>query len=203
MRKQWKQWKTFIFLGSKITVDNDYSHEIKRCLLFGRKAMTNLDSILKSRHMTLPAKIHILKAVVFPIVMYGCESLIVSKTKPQRIDAFKLWCWRRLLRPPWTVRKIKPVNPKGNQPWIFIGRIDTEAEALILWPPDATRWPTGKDSDARKNWEQAEKGALEDEMVGWHHPLNGHEFEQTLGDSERQGGLDCHFPCDCKELNVT
>ena len=108
--------RDFIFLGSKITVDNDCSHEIKRCLLFGRKAMTNLDSILKSRHMTLPAKIHILKAVVFPIVMYGCESLIVSKTKPQRIDAFKLWCWRRLLRPPWTVRKIKPVNPKGNQP---------------------------------------------------------------------------------------
>ena len=92
----------FIFLGSKITADGDYSHEIKRCLLLGRKAMTNLDSILKSRHVTLPTKIHIVKAMVFPVVMYRCESWTIKKAECQRIDAFKKWCWRRLLRVPWT-----------------------------------------------------------------------------------------------------
>ena len=95
----------FIFLGSKITADGDYSHKIKRWLLLGRKAMTNLDSILKSRDITLPTKAHIVKAMVFPVVMYGCESWTVKKAECQRIDAFELWCWRRLLRVPWTARK--------------------------------------------------------------------------------------------------
>ena len=95
----------FIFLGSKITADGDCSHEIKRCLLLGRKVMTNLDSILKSRDITLPTKLHLVKAMVFPVVMYGCESWIIKKAEYQRIDAFELWCWRRLLRVPWTVRR--------------------------------------------------------------------------------------------------
>ena len=105
----------FIFLGSKITADGDCSHEIKRHLHFGRKAMTNVDSILKSRDITLPTKVRLVKAMVFPVVMYGCESWTVKKAEHRRIDAFELWCWRRLLRAPWTARRIKTVNPKGNQ----------------------------------------------------------------------------------------
>ena len=95
----------FIFLGSRITADGDCSYEIKRCLLLGRKVMTNLDSILKSRDITLPTKVHLVKAMVFPVVMYGCESWTVKKAERQRIDAFELWCWRRLLRVPWTARR--------------------------------------------------------------------------------------------------
>ena len=95
----------FIFLASKITADGDCSHEIKRSLFFGRKAMTNLDSISKSRDITLPTKVHLVKAIVFPLVMYGCESWTINKTESQRIDAFELWCWRRLLRVPWTARR--------------------------------------------------------------------------------------------------
>ena len=107
----------FIFLGSKITADGDCSHEIKRCLLLGRKAMTNLDSILKSRGITLPTKAHLVKVMVFPVVMYGCESCTIKKTECQRIDAFELWCWRRLLRVPWTARRsnqsiLKEIRPE-------------------------------------------------------------------------------------------
>ena len=127
----------FIFLGSKITADGYCSHEIKRHLLLGRKAMTNLDSILKSRNITLPTKVHLLKAIVFPVVMYGCESWTIKKAECLRIDAFELWCWRRLLRVPWTARRLQPVHPKGDQSWVFIGRTDVEAETPILWPPDA------------------------------------------------------------------
>ena len=106
----------FIFLSSKITADGDCSHEIKRRLLLGRKSMTNLDSILKSRDVTLPAKVHLVKAMVFPVVMYGCESWTIKKALHRRIDAFKLWCWRRLLRVPWMdCKEIQPVHPKGNQ----------------------------------------------------------------------------------------
>ena len=106
----------FIFLGSKITVDGDCSHEIKRCLLLGRKAMTNLDSILKSRDITLPTKVHLVKAMVFPVVMYGCESWIIKKAERRRMDASELWCWRRLLRVPWTARRsnesiLKDISP--------------------------------------------------------------------------------------------
>ena len=116
MGKQWKQWLT-IFLGSKITADGDCSHQIKRCLLLGRKVMTNLDSILKSRDITLPTKVHLVKAMVFPVVMYGCESWTVKKAERRRIDAVELWCWRRLLRVPWTARRsnqsiLKETNPE-------------------------------------------------------------------------------------------
>ena len=123
-----------IFLVSKITANGNCSHEIKRHLLLGRKAMTLLDNILKSRDITLPTKVHLFKAMVFPIVIYGCENWTVKKAECRRIDAFELWCWRRLLRVPRTARR-SPVNPKGNQSWIFIGRTDAEAETPILWPP--------------------------------------------------------------------
>ena len=107
----------FIFLGSKITADSDCSHEIKRCLLLGRKAMTNLDSILKSRDITLPTKVHLVKALVFPVVMYGCERWTIKKAERRRIDSFELWCWRRLLRLPWTARRsnqsiLKEISPE-------------------------------------------------------------------------------------------
>ena len=126
----------FIFLGSKITADGDCSHEIKRCLLLGRKVMTNLDSILKSRDITLPAKIRLVKAMVFPVVMYGCESWTIKKAEHWRIDAFELWCWRRL-ESPLDCKEIQPVHPKGDQSWVFIGRTDAEAETPILWPTHA------------------------------------------------------------------
>ena len=127
--------KNFIFLGSKITVDSDYSHEIKRHLLLGRKSMTNLDSVLKSRDVTLTIKFCLIKATVFPIVMYGYESWTMKKAECQRTDAFELWYWRSLLSP-LDKKEIKSVNPKGNQPWIFTGRIDADAEAPVLCPPD-------------------------------------------------------------------
>ena len=132
-----------IFLVSKITADGDCSHEIKRRLLLGKKVMTNLDSILKSRDITLSRNVRVDKAMVFPVVMYGCDSWTVKKAECQRIDAFELWCWRRVLRVPWTdYKEIQPVHPKGAQSWVFIGRIDVEAETPIIWPSHAelTHW---------------------------------------------------------------
>ena len=123
----------FIFGGSKITADGDCSHEIKRHLLLGRKVMANLDGILKSRDITLPTKVCLVKAMVFPVVMYGCESWTIKKAKRRRIDAFELL--EKTLESPLDC-KIKPVHPKGDQSWVFIGRTDVEAETPILWPPD-------------------------------------------------------------------
>ena len=117
------------------------------------------------------------------------------------INAFKLWCWRRLLRVPWTARR--SVRPKGNQPWIFIGRTDAEAEAPILWPPDAKSWLIGKDPNAEKDWGQEEKGATEDEIVGWHHWRNVHEFEQVPGDDKGQENLAFCSLWGCKESDMT
>ena len=138
----------FIFLGSKITADGDCSHEMTRRLLLGRKVMTNLDSILKSRDITLPTKVCLIKAMVFPVIMYGCESWTIKKTECRRIDAFELWCWRS----PLDSKEIQPVHPKGNQSWLFIGRTDVEAETPILWPPDAKNWLIWKDPDSGKDW---------------------------------------------------
>ena len=126
----------FILGGSKITADGDCSHEIKRCLLFGRKVMTNLDGIFKSRDITLSTKVPLVKAMVFPVVMYGCESWTVKKAERRRIDAFELWCWRRL-EGPLDCKEIQPVHSEGDQPWDFFGRNDAEAEAPVLWPPHA------------------------------------------------------------------
>ena len=166
----------FIFRGSKITTVGDCSHEIKRHLLLGRKAMTNLDSILKSRCITLPTMVHQVKALVFPVVMYGCESWTKESWAP------KNWCFwivmlEKTLKSPLNCKEIQPVYPKGNQPWIFIGRIDVEAETLILWPPDVKNWLIWKDTDAGKDWRWTKKGTTENAMVGWHHQVNGQEFE--------------------------
>ena len=127
----------FIFLGSKITADGDCSHEIKRRLLLGRKVMNNLDSILKSRDITLSTKVLLVKAMVFLVVMYGCESWTMKKAECQRIDAFELWCWRRLFESPLDCKAIQPVHSEGAQPWVFTGRTDVEAETPVLWPPHA------------------------------------------------------------------
>ena len=136
MGKQWKECQNlFIYLfGSKITADGDCSHEIKRRLLLGRKVMINLDSIFKSRNITLPTKVRLVKAMVFPAVMYGCESWTGKKAERQRIDAFELWCWRRLLSP-LDCKEIQPAHSEEDQPWDFFGRNDAKAETLVLWAP--------------------------------------------------------------------
>ena len=126
----------FIFLGSKITADGDCSHEVKRRLLLGRKVITNLDSIVKSRNITLPTKFHLVKAMVFPVVMYGCESWTVKKAEHQKIDAFGLWCWRTL-DSPLDCKEIQPVHSVGDKPWDFFGRNDAKAETPVLQPPPA------------------------------------------------------------------
>ena len=164
----------FIFWGSKITADGDCSHEIKRCLLLGREVMTNLDSILKSRDITLPTKAHLVKAMVFSS---GHVWMWVLDYKESWVQ--NNWCfWTVMLvkthESPLDCKEIQPVHPKGNQSWIFIGRTEAEAEIPIFWPPDAKNWLIWKDPDAGRDWRQEEKGTTEDEMVGW---LNGHEFE--------------------------
>ena len=125
------------FGGSKIIADGDCSHEIKRCLLLGRKVMTNLDSILKSRNITLPTKIHLVKVIVFPVVMYGCDIWTIKKAEHRRIDAFELWCWRRLLRVPWTARRSNQSILKKSVLNIHWRRTDAEVETPILWSSDA------------------------------------------------------------------
>ena len=149
--------------GSKITANGACSHEIKRHLLLGRKAMTNLDCIWKSRDITLPTKVCVVKAMVFPAVMYGCESWTIKKAECQRIDTFELWCWRRLESPLY-YKEIKPVHSKGNQSWIFIGRTDAEAEAPILWPPDVKNWLIGKLT--HWCWEKLKTGGEGDDRGG-------------------------------------
>ena len=143
----------FIFFGSKITADDDCSHEIKRHLLLGRKAMTNLDSVLKSKDTTWLTKVCMVKAMVFPVVMYRCVSWIIKKAED------KTWCFpvvvlKKTAESPLECRGRQPVNPKGNQPWMCIGRTDAEAEAPILWPPDVKNWFIWKDPDAGKDWRQ-------------------------------------------------
>ena len=188
MGKQWKVWQTLFWgRGSKITADGDCSHKIKRHLLLGRKAMTNLDSILKNRDIPLPTKVHLVKAMVFPVVMYECESRTLKKAECQRIDAFELWCLRRLLRVSWTARI-------SNQSILkeFIGRTDAEAETPVLWPPHAKSWIIGKDSDAGRDWGHEEKGTTEDEMAKCHHWLDGlslSKLQELVMDSEARRGV--------------
>ena len=193
-------------------MDVDSIHEIKRHLLLEkrskkskrkkgkkRKAMKNLDSILKSRDITLPTKVCIAKAMVFPIVMYGSERWTIRKAECQTIDASGLWCWRRLLRCPWTVRRSNQF--KGNQPWILTGRTDAEAEAPILQPPDAKCRLIGK----RLCWERlkAKKGAAGDEIVWQYHWLNGREFERTTEAIGGQRSLACCNPRGRRESDMT
>ena len=158
----------FIFLGSRITADGDCSHEIKRHLLLRRKIMTNLDNILKSRDITLPTKVHLIKAVVFPVIKYGCESWTIKKAERWRIDVFEVWYYRRLLRVPWTARRsnqsiLQEVSPGCSSEGLIL-----KLKLPILWPPDVKSWLIWKDPDAGKDWRQEEKGTTEDEMFGWH-----------------------------------
>ena len=151
----------------------------------------------------MPTKVHLVKAMVFPVVMHRCESWTIKKAECQRIDAFELWCWRRLLRVPWTARTSNQSIPKGNQSWIFIGRTVAKAETAILWPPDAKNWLLGKDPDAGKDWQQQEKRTAEDRMVGRHHQLNRHEFEQDSRVGDGQESLACFSPWGRRESNTT
>ena len=203
MGKQWKQCQTLFLGGSKITADGDCSHEIKRCLLLGRKAMTNLHSILKSRDITLPTKVHLVKAMVFPVAMYGCESWTVKKAERRRTDAFELWCWRRLLRVPWTARRsnqsiLKEFSPEYPLEGLML-KLKLQYFDHLMWRTDSLE----KTLMLGKIEGQEEKGMTEDEMVGWHHWLNEHEFEQTPGVGDGQGCLACCSPWSHKELDTT
>ena len=169
--------RDFIFWGTKITADGDCSHEIKRHLLLGRKAMIHLDSLFKKQRRYFTEKVHPVKAMVFPVVIYGCESWTIKKAECRRVDAFELWCWRRLLRVPRTARRSKLSILKEistGYSWIFTGIF---TETPILSPPDVKNWLIGKDPDVEKDWRREEKEMTEDQMVGWHHWHNGHEFE--------------------------
>ena len=162
----------FICLGSKITADGDCSYETKRHLFLGRKSVTNLDSILKSRDCTLPTKVHLVKALALPVVMYGCESWNIKKNwEPKK------WCFwtvvlENTLESPSDCKEIQPVHPKGTQSWIFIGKTDVEAGTPILWPPDAKNWLIWKDPDAGKDRRWEEKGMTEHEMDGITHLMD-------------------------------
>ena len=162
-------------------------------LTLGRKVMTNLDTILKSRDIIFPTKVHLVKAMVFPVVMYGCELNYKESWAPKN-RCFWTVLLEKILESPLDCKEIQPVHPKGDQSWVFIGRTDAEAETPILWPPVAKSWLIGKDPDAGKNWGQEEKGMTEDEMVGWHHWLDGRESEWTPGVGDGQGGLACCSP---------
>ena len=159
MGRQWKQCQTLFWGGSKITADGGCSHEIKRCLLLERKVMTNLDSLLKSRDITLLTKVHLVKAMFFPVVMYGCMWELDYKES----WALKNWCFwtvvlKKMFASPLDCTEIQPVHPKGNQSWIFIGKTDVKAETPILWAPNVKNWLIWKDPDARKDWMQNRRG---------------------------------------------
>ena len=181
MGKQWKQWQTLFFGAPKCCRSGDWRHEIKRHLLLRRKAMTNLDSILISRDITLLTKDGLLKPMVF-------SSSHVWMWELDHKESWALknwWFWtvvlEKTLESPLDCKQIQPVHPKGDQSWVFIGRTDAEGETPILWPLDAKNWLIGKDPDAGKDWRQEDKGMTEDEMFGWHHWLDGHESEWTPG----------------------
>ena len=165
--------------------------------------MTNLDSIFKSRDITLPTKVRLVKAMVFPVVMYGCESWTVKKAERRRIDALELWCWRRLLRVPWAARRSNQSILKEIGPGCSLEGMMLKAETPVLWPPHAKSWLIGKDSDAGRDWGQEEKETTEDEMAGWHHWLDGCESEWTPGVGDGQGGLVCCDSWGRKGLDTT
>ena len=190
MGNRWGNSVRLSFGVSKITSDGDFSHEIKRLLLLGRKVMTNLDSILKSRDITWPTKVHLVKAMVFPVVMYGCESWTTKKAECWRIDAFELWCWRRLLRVPWTARRsnrsiLKEISPGISSEEMML-KLKLQYFGHLMW-----RFDSLEKTDAGRDWGQEETGTTKDEMAGWHHQLDGHEFEWTPEVGDGQGDLAC------------
>ena len=190
-----------IFLGSKITADGDCSHEIKSHLLLGRKAMTNLDSILKSRDITK-------KGLYHQSCGFSSGHVWMWELDHRKSWALKNWCFwtvvlEKALESPLDSMAIQPVHSKGGQFWIFIGRTDAKDETPILLAPDAKSWLIEKDPDAGKDWRQEEKETAEDEMVGWHHRLDGCEFEHSAGVGDGQGGLGWCSPSGCKESDTT
>ena len=197
MENRWGNSDRLYFWGLQNHCKWWLSHKIKRCLLFGRKVMTNLESILKSRDISFPTKVCLVKAMVFPVVMYGCESWTIKKSEYQRIVVLE-----KTLESSLDCKEIQLVNPKENQSWILIKKTDAEAHTPILWPPDVKNRLIRRDPDAGKDWRQ-EKGITEDEMVGWHHQLNGHEFEQAPGVGDRQVGLACCSSWDRRESDMT
>ena len=175
------------------------------CPLSTSRPYINLDSIMKSRDISLPTKIHLVKAMVFPYMVFH---VWMWELDCEESWAPKNWCFwtvvlEKTLESPLDCKEIQPVHPKGNQSWIFIGRTDAEAETSKLWPPDAKNWLIGKDPDSGKDWRQKEKGTTEDEMVGWHHWLDRYEFEQALGVGDGQRSLACGSPWGCKESDMT
>ena len=191
-----KQWQTLFWGGSKITADGDWNHEIKRHLLLRRKVMTNLDSILKSRDFTLPAKVHLVRAMVFPVVMHGCESWTIRKAEHWKIDAFELWSWRRLLRVPWTERRsnksiLKEISPEYSLEGLMLKLKLQYFGQLMPRPWCWERLRAGGEGDDR-GWDG-----------WWHHQLNGHELESTPWVGDGQGGLVCCSLWGCKELDMT
>ena len=174
--KKWKQWEA-LFSWAPKSLQMVTAAMKSRCLILGRKAVTNLDSILKSRNVALPTKVQLVKAMVF-----SSSHVLMWELDYKESWVTKNWCsgtvvLEKTLQSPLDCKEIQPVHPKGNQSWIFIGRTDAEAKTPILWPSDVRNWLTGKDPDAEKDWRQEEKGTTENEMVEWHHQLNGHEFE--------------------------
>jgi len=164
--------------------------------------MTNLDSVLKSKDITLSTRVHIVKAMVFSSSHVRMWELDHKEGRALKNWSFPTVVLENTLESPLDCKETKPVNPRGNQSWIFIGRTDAEAGTSVLWPPDTKSWLMGKDLDAGKDWRQ-EKGTTEDEMVIWHHWLEGHEFEQTLGVGDGQVSLACCSPWGCKQLDMT
>ena len=196
MGKQRKQWKTLFFGAPKSLQMVIAAMKLKdACSL--EKAMTNLDSILKSRDITLPTKVRFSSSHVW---MWGLD---YKESWGPKNRCFWTVVLEKTLESPLDCKEIQPVHPKGNQSWISIERTDAEAETLILWPPDGKNWLIWKDPDAGKDWRWEEKGTTEDEMVGWHHQLNGHGFERALGVGDGQGSLVCCSPWGCKELDMT
>ena len=187
MGKLWKQCQILFWGAPKSAADADCSHEIKRHLLLGKKVMNNLDSILKSRDITLPTKFS--QGYDFSSSHVWMWELDYKESWALKNWYFRTGVLEKILKSRLNCKEIQPVHPKGNQSWIFIGRIDAESETPILWPPDVKNWLTGKDPDAGEDWSGEERGMTEDEMVGWHHRLSGHEFEQAPGVGDGQGSL--------------
>ena len=189
----------FLFLGSKITEDGDWNHEIRRQLFLGKKSMTNLDSVLKSKGVILPTKVHIVKATVFPLVTYSWESWTIKNAEHQTIDAFELWYWRRLLRVPWTTRRskqsiLKEISPENSLEGLLL---KLQYFGHLMW--------TANSLEKNLMLEKTEwrRGQQRDEMVEWNHRWNGYELGQTPGDDEEQDGLACNIPWGCEELDMT